>query len=137
MKLDVKRRAGGREAGFSLIEMIVAMLILSISMGLLYQASAGATRNVRIDERYGYAILMAQSLIAGYPWLPAGGVRQGGDVEDYRWQLVSEPYQGVDIPEGIDLYRLEARVSWDGGDSPRQVVLVTVVPVSQVEQVAP
>lgn len=125
------------ERGFSLIEMIVAMLILAISMGMLYQASAGATRNVRIDERYGYAILMAQSLIAEYPWLPAGGVNRGGDVQDYHWQLSSEPYQGIDMPEGIDLYRLEARVTWEGGSSPRQVVLVTVVPVATEQQVAP
>ena len=129
-------RRAARQSGFSLIEMIVAMLILSISMGLLYQSSAGATRNVRIDERYAYGILMAQSLIAEYPWLPAGGVRRSGEVEDFSWQLLSEPYTEVEIPEGMELHRLEARVSWEGGDTPRQVTLVTVVPVAAEEQVA-
>ncbi|HAN69406.1 MAG TPA: general secretion pathway protein GspI, partial [Halieaceae bacterium] len=44
-----------KEGGFSLIEMIVAIVILALSLGMLYQAAAGATRNVRIDERYSYA----------------------------------------------------------------------------------
>lgn len=129
------RSLRNRQDGFSLIEMIVAMLILSVSLGMLYQATAGATRNVRIDERYGYATLMAQSLLAEYPWLPAGGVGRSGEVEDFRWQLISEPYTEAQTPEGISLYRLEARVAWDAGNEPRQVVLVTVVPVLPDETV--
>src|SRR5690606_16032472 len=64
--------------GFSLIEMLVAMVILGLTLGVLYQASAGATRNVRLDVRYTYAVQIAQSLLADYPRMPPGGVNRSG-----------------------------------------------------------
>ena len=57
-------RRAERSRGFSLLEMLVAMSILAMSLGALYQAVSGATRNVRSDERYAYAIELARSLIA-------------------------------------------------------------------------
>ena len=39
-------------AGFSLLEMVVAVAILALALGTLYQAASAATRNVRSDETY-------------------------------------------------------------------------------------
>lgn len=121
----VCRRA---QKGFSLIEMIVAMVILSLSLGMLYQAAAGATRNVRIDERYSYAVLLAQSLLAEHSVLAASGVSAGGDIEDYRWRLASTLLPGEEGAEQIPLHQLTATIEWSDGPRTRQVVLVTAVP---------
>lgn len=124
-----------RAAGFSLIEMLVALVILALSLGALYQAAAGATRNVRIDERYTYAVQIAQSLLAEYPFVKPEGVSASGVMGDLRWQLRSEPYTeglptgaaGSDPDAGLTLHRLEATVRWAGSEA-REVSLVTLVP---------
>ena len=43
-------RGSSRSAGFSLLEMVVAVAILAIALVTLYQAAGGATRNVRADD---------------------------------------------------------------------------------------
>lgn len=113
--------------GFTLIEMLVAMVILSLSLGILYQAAGGATRNVRIDERYTYAVQIAQSLLADNSQVPPGGVGGSGESGDFRWRLDSELLPD-DSATGIELYRLEAVVTW-GEPGGRELVLNTIVPV--------
>lgn len=124
-----------RAAGFSLIEALVAMVILALSLGALYQAAAGATRNVRVDERYTYAVQIAQSLLAEYPVVQPGGVSASGVMGDLQWRVRSEPYVGEPLPGAsltdpaavVALQQLEAVVRWEGSDA-REVRLVTLVP---------
>ena len=47
------------QRGFSLVEMLVAMVILSLSLGVLYQAAAGAIRNARVSGEYTEAVILA------------------------------------------------------------------------------
>jgi len=130
-----------RSSGFSLIEMLVAMVILALTLGVLYQASAGAARNVRLDERYTYAVQIAQSLLADHARLPPGGLQLSGTTgDDYRWELTGIPLD-VDpaLPEAT-LYRLDVVVRWEG-DGDREVALTTVVPelvdIQQMSQPQP
>ncbi|MEQ9465299.1 MAG: prepilin-type N-terminal cleavage/methylation domain-containing protein [Haliea sp.] len=116
------------QTGFSLIEMIVAMVILSLSLGMLYQAAAGATRNVRIDERYSYAVLLAQSLLAEHSVLAAPGINAGGEIEDYRWRLSSALLPGEQGIGQVRLHQVTAPIEWRDGANTRQVELVTVAP---------
>ncbi|HHX81601.1 MAG TPA: type II secretion system protein [Pseudomonadaceae bacterium] len=120
--------------GFSLVEMLVAMAILALSLGVLYQAAAGATRNVRIDERYTYAVQIAQSLLAEYPALPPEGVSSAGVMGDFSWQLDSSPWDAADSVGSqaravapVELLQLVALVRWEGSGT-REVRLTTVVP---------
>lgn len=128
------------QCGFSLLEMVVALVILSISLVMLYQAAAGATRNVRVDERYAYAVQLAESLLAEYPWVPAGGVGDGGEVQEYVWRRSSQPLD--DQGEGstsaftqnaVRLQQLTVEVRWAEGAGERNVTLVTVVPEGQAD----
>lgn len=127
----MRARLAGRSAqtGFSLLEMVVALVILSISLAMLYQAAAGATRNVRVDERYAFAVQIAESLLADNPMVPMGGLQLGGEVDDFRWRLHSVPV-GEDTGEApaIRLQQLTAEVGWQDGENWREVTLVTVVP---------
>lgn len=127
-------------AGFSLIEMLVAMVILAMSLGVLYQATAGATRNVRLDERYTYAVQIAQSLLAEHPHVPPEGIAQRGVMGDLQWELFSSPHTSdmpalaaeVD-PEAIPrLQQVVAAVRWEGSDA-REFRLTTLVPEFEPE----
>lgn len=122
-------RVGSRNCGFSLIEMLVAMVILSVSLGLLYQATAGATRNVRSDERYVYAVLLGQSLLAEHQWLLSPSIKDDGDVEGFRWSVEGNPLAPSAPEDRVALSYLNVTIEWLEGDKRRQVVLETVVPV--------
>lgn len=128
----IARPPANKATGFTLIEMLVAMVILSLSLGVLYQAAAGATRNVRVDEQYSYAIQIAQSLLAEYPLLPPGGITRSGVNGDFDWRLHSENISSGSRSSDLDaaeirLHQLDVVVSWEPGS--RQVKLSTVVPI--------
>ena len=68
-RVSVLRRAQHSERrvygpGFSLIEMLVALVILALSLSVLYQAAMGATRNVRVASEYTDAVMLAESMLA-------------------------------------------------------------------------
>ena len=121
-------KAPSGDRGFSLLEMLVALVILSISLGMLYQAVAGATRSVRIDRDYNHAVILAESVLANYQVLPAGGVQDEGEAEGYRWSVQSEPLdEDIETAAYLGLYQLDVVVTW-GDPGGRQVALTTIVP---------
>ena len=119
-----------RQRGFSLLEMVVAMAILGLALGALYQASTAATRNVRVDERYAYAVELARSLVADSAIVPAEGVRRQGETgSGFEWEMRAEP-----LPRSRDsrlapgmLQDLSVEVSWVDGGKRRRVRLYSVV----------
>ncbi len=118
-----------RQGGFSLLEMLVAMAILALALGALYQAATGATRNVRTAERYAYGVELARSLVASYGQVPVAGVSAAGETAGgYEWQVSSAART---LPRGADsrvqLHDLVVAVSWFDGSKRRRIQLDTVV----------
>ena len=64
MSVSRSSNASNGAAGFSLLEVLVAITILALALAVLYQAASGATRNVRSDEKYAYGVELARSLLA-------------------------------------------------------------------------
>ena len=118
------------QKGFSLLEMMVAIAILALSLGALYQATSGATRNVRGDEKYAYGVELAQSLLANYAVVPLGGISQQGETAGgFLWQVGTRQVaqgRGAGLPAG-SLQEIEVTVRWSDGRKSRQVVLNSVV----------
>jgi len=118
-----------RSRGFSLLEMMVAMAILGVALGGLYEAASSATRSVRADERYAYAVELARSLLANNSHVPYAGVSDQGVTEGgFTWQVSSQPAQTgrSDLQIGL-LQSISVTVSWADGLRDRRVRLESVV----------
>lgn len=115
-------------AGFSLLEMVVAMAILAISLGMMYQAVGGATRNVRSDEKYAYAVELARSLLAGNAKVPLSGMSSKGITNgDFSWQVNTAP---IEMPGSFQpgaLQDIVVSVSWPDRGSSKEIILSSVV----------
>jgi len=118
-----------RASGFSLLEMIVAMAILGLALGALYQAASGATRNVRSDEKYAYGVELARTLLANYAVVPAAGVSSSGETAGgFNWRVATRP---IDLARSAlaeaSLHHIEVAVRWQDGVRRPEVVLNSVV----------
>ena len=117
------------QLGFSLVEMLAALVMLGLALGALYQAASGATRNARVSAEYAIATTLAESELDAFVISrPDVGVTQRGRYGDYEWERWVEL-----IPEreqlGIGWMRIV--VSWPGESQPRTVSLSTIGRLSE------
>ena len=118
-----------RQTGFSLLEMLVAISILALALGSLYQAASGATRNVRTSERYAYGVELARSLLADNAMVSQQGVNATGETAGgYQWRVQSQARNMQRSGMGrAQLHDLEVGVAWFDGSKRREIVLNSVV----------
>lgn len=128
------RRAAvpGRQAGFSLIEVLVAFSIMALVLTVLFQVFSTGLRTAGMAEQYSVAQRLAHSLLeettAVRPLQP--GERSGEfDGTRYRWQARVEPEP--DLGEGLQSerfasYRITVQVMWDGRGGQRDFSLSTL-----------
>lgn len=127
-------RARASNRGFTLLEVMLAFVLLSMLMGLSIAALSNGLRQVRRAQDETEATLYAQSLLDGIGVLApvAAGVRDGRFGEGrYRYRLdirlVSDPaplesaaVAAVDLAVPPSLYRVALEVQWgDGGAGQR------------------
>ncbi len=120
---------GLRQRGFSLLETMVAIAILGIALGGLYSAASGATRNVRADERYAYAVELGRSLLANHIQVPRSGLSDNGvTAGGFKWSVVTRPASSgrSGLESGV-LQEIEVVVSWADGLRDRSIQLDSVV----------
>ena len=84
--------------GFTLLEILVAFIVLSVVGGALLQLFHGGLRNIALSTEYSHAALLAKSKMAE---LDARTVVEPGDSEGsfddtYRWRLTTEPHVDED-----------------------------------------
>lgn len=117
---DVSARGRpGRARGFSLLEVIAAIMLLAIAFGALMQVAGGSIRLTQKASDYTQAALWARSALDTRfvlePLQP--GVTQGHFDKRYRWRLQVTPWAAPNTapagtPFAFKLYRLDLDVMW-------------------------
>ena len=87
------RRAQG---GFTLLEVLVAFLLLAVVGGALMELFQGGLRRLAITDEYARAGLLARSKLAELEALRLlePGDREGRFDEEFRYRLTLTPYAG-------------------------------------------
>jgi general secretion pathway protein I len=127
-----------RAAGFSLLEVLAAFVILALVGTALFRLFSGALGNAALSDEYSRATLYAESRLAalGVETPLREGVQQGTSEDGYyAWTVKIEPYTPGTTPEidgtvatmGVSLWRLATTVRWPGAPgSERSVALATL-----------
>ena len=122
-------RAAHEQRGFSLVEMLAALVILGLALGALYQAASGATRNARVSAEYAIATTLAESELDAFVISrPDVGMMQRGRYGDYEWERWVEL---IPEREESDIGWMRIVVSWSGDSQPRTVSLSTIARLSE------
>jgi general secretion pathway protein I len=85
------------QRGFTLLEVLVAFVILALSLGVIMQIFSTGMGNLSLGDEYSRATLYAQSRLAalGAEEPLAAGQTSGDFGDGYRWRVTVSPY---DLP---------------------------------------
>lgn len=120
----MRRQCAPRQRGFSLLEVLVAFVILSLVATALFRLFSGALVNASAADDYTHAVLVAESaLVEAAAAVPLVEATSTGSAEDGRisWTTHVTPYNPPDLTPDIErvaetmptrLYRITADVTF-------------------------
>jgi general secretion pathway protein I len=126
-------------AGFSLLEVLVAFVILALVATALFELFGGALRTASISEEWSRALLVAQSrLTLAASAAPLREATDAGTEDDGRiaWQTVVAPYVIADANPELErqsefmatrLYRVSVDVRYAGGDGKERTLALSTL----------
>ena len=127
-----RRQFATRQSGYTLIEVLVAFMILALALTVLLRIFSGGLRNVSVSSDYATATLIAESRLAAagidIPLRP--GETSGTEGERFEWTVSVQDYQPWpgyrSASQAVDAYRVTVTVEWPNGNNTRSVGLSTV-----------
>lgn len=121
------RRHG--QGGFSLLELLVAFVIMAFSLAMLYQASGSTVRSLGDTEEYLRATVLAQSLLNSRDNVPEGGWNETGQSAGFGWRVTSAPFPtAVTSPKAPPLQQVQIVIDWADRRGARQLEMSTLLP---------
>lgn len=128
--------------GFSLLEVLVAFVILALILGVSMRIFSGGLRNARNVDEYQQAVLLAQSKLATVGIeTPLKTSESFGEFESgYRWQVSIRPYWDIQMQSAVQtaqtgepapimpvsLLLVQVQVQWGDLEKPRWTTLTTL-----------
>jgi len=122
MRFRVIRGPSGAK-GFTLVEVLLAFVVFALSFAVVLEILSGSMRNTVRAKNYTEVALIAQSVMdrVGLDIPLASGTSSSGEVGDYSWQLVIDPFDGeigdtsmaeLQNSTGMELLEVEFTVTW-------------------------
>jgi general secretion pathway protein I len=121
-----------RSRGYTLVEVLVAFVIMAMALTVLLRIFSGGVRNVAVSSDYAKAVLIAESRLAtaGIDDTLAPGETDGIENGRFRWMRVVSDYEPStdynSTVRGLHAYHVTVTVSWPNGEKERRVELSTV-----------
>jgi general secretion pathway protein I len=113
--------------GFTLIEVLVAFMILTLSLSVLFRIFSGGLNNVAVAGDYAQAVLVAESQLAvvGRSEPLVAGQTYGESGERFRWRRVIEDYMPWEVETALPVsgYRVTVEVSWTRNGRDQRIIL--------------
>ena len=124
----MERRDG--EAGFTVVEVVIALTILALALGVLLNVMSNSIRQTGRAETIAEAGSLAQSLLAkiGTELPLRDGQITGQSEHGFRWRVQIDPYgDGTDGREWpVAAHQVLAEVLWSDGLRGHSLVLTTL-----------
>lgn len=124
-----------RDAGFTLLEVVVALAIAGLALVGLFQAGSGGLFAVDTAARAEEAVERARSHLAavGRNAALTEGDFDGDDGGGFHWRVRVQPVSSRQIPgqdpatpQTLALFAVEVAISWQEKGHPHRVVLKTL-----------
>ena len=118
-----------REPGFTLIEVLVAFMVLALSLTVLLRIFSGGLGNIALASDYSQALLVAETQMAntGVSEPLIAGITEGEWDKHFRWQRIIQPYSPwEDEPNPappVAAFHVQVRVEWRHKGSTREISL--------------
>lgn len=115
------------EAGFTLLEVLVAFTIAALALAVLFHAAVDAVGAERAAARYTEALVRARSHLSSIPVPPKPGDSEGDEGDGFHWHLrvTTERHEMTRQNVPVTLFGEAISMSWTEGDRKRVVELRT------------
>jgi general secretion pathway protein I len=116
---------GLRQHGFTLLETLVAMMILSIALVVIFQQFSGALNAGHISESHTRAVWHAREKMEELLLheILSEEIREGDFEDGYRWwyRIEKTAIDSQSNPEGVATFTVSVRVSWELGQKTKHM----------------
>jgi general secretion pathway protein I len=125
---DAGSRAEVRTAGFTLLEVVVALMIFALTFGVLAQIIQTGLRQSAVAEAMTTATLIARSQLArvGADLPLEEGIIEGETEDAYRWQTLIRPADVGTLNDDTAPYQVEVTVTWGALGAERSITLTSL-----------
>jgi len=115
--------------GFTLLELLVAIAIMAVSLGMLYQSTGSSARHIGNIELQQRAAALAESILSLRDVVPADGWQGSGASAEFTWRVESLPFPTtVTALNATPLHEVTVEIGWVDGATQRSLSVQTLKP---------
>lgn len=121
-------RRGAPDAGFTLVELLVALTVVGLVTSYALQSLSTSLTQLARSRDAAAAMLVAQSTLARIGQDIPFGKEAEGVAGGYSWDVQSAPFTAIPVPAetGVAGYTVQVMVGWRERGRARRVGIATV-----------